>query len=258
MDALKEGYIKNSENKLFSNISFVEGDIFQSKMQTLVNPVNCRGVMGAGLALLFKKKFPKMFEDYVNACKSGKLKVGRPILWKGERWILNFPTKDDWRQPSKLEWIEQGLVYFVKNYHRAGITSIAFPCLGCNLGGLLWFDVRDLMIKYLSKVSIPVEIFLPKLSKTERNLVSLVDLILQNSELKVEEIHILRSLFPQSDLWTDLKKAPKCKVQIIIDSNNLDGFLDFLTKIIKSIDNNIAIIKSTFISQSSQLVVIEL
>lgn len=142
-------------------IHYTTGDIFQSDAQVIVNPVNCRGVMGAGLALVFKQKYPEMFAAYVQECKSGQLRIGRPTLYRASQpWILNFPTKDHWRDPSKLEYIEQGLQFFVANYRQMGIQSIAFPKLGVGLGKLSWNEVGPLMRDYLHQLDCKVTIYI--------------------------------------------------------------------------------------------------
>ena len=143
-------------------IRYLTGDIFQSEMQTLVVPVNTVGVMGAGLAKEFARRYPKMFEIYREDCEDGIYKVGRLGIWRENisRWILNFPTKTDWRKPSKLEYIEAGLETLVETYERAYIESIAFPKLGCGLGGLHWPDVRALFEDYLNQVCIDVEVLI--------------------------------------------------------------------------------------------------
>lgn len=134
-------------------MEFRSGDIFKSDAQTLVNTVNCRGVMGKGLALEFKKRFPQMFEEYKKECNAGRLRIGTLHLYRGQqKWVLNFPTKDHWRGRSKIEYIEAGLRYFVEHYKEWGIKSIAFPKLGCNLGGLDWQEVKRKMIEYLGKL----------------------------------------------------------------------------------------------------------
>jgi O-acetyl-ADP-ribose deacetylase (regulator of RNase III) len=135
-------------------IKTTAGDIFKSEAECIVNPVNCIGVMGKGLALKFKRKYNKMFIDYVMRCREGQVKTGQPYLYKAEdRLILNFPTKQHWRDPSKLEYIEAGLKYFARNYRTWEITSIAFPKLGCGCGGLDWEkDVKPLMYKYLGNL----------------------------------------------------------------------------------------------------------
>lgn len=145
-------------------LKYTDTTVFNVEAQTIVNTVNCVGVMGAGLALEFKLRYPEMYEDYVNRCKQKQVKVDRPCLYRGYEspWILNFATKHHWKYPSKLEWIEQGLTYFVNNHERAGIHSIAFPKLGCDKGGLNWDDVRDVMEKYLSDVNINVYICLDR------------------------------------------------------------------------------------------------
>lgn len=142
-------------------IHYQKGDIFQSEAQVIVNTVNCKGVMGKGLALAFKQKYPAMFPIYQEECKTRKLRIGRPSLYQQSTpWILNFPTKDHWKFPSKLEYLEKGLKYFVANYKKAGITSIAFPKLGAQNGKLSWDEVGPLMAKYLSQLDIDVYIYI--------------------------------------------------------------------------------------------------
>ncbi len=144
-----------------THIQYQKGDIFDSKAQVIVNTVNCKGVMGKGLALSFKQRYPAMFTTYQQECRTGKLRIGRPTLYQASTpWILNFPTKDDWRWPSKLEYLEKGLEYVVANYKKAGIKSIAFPKLGAQNGKLSWNDVGPLMAKYLSQLDIDVHIYI--------------------------------------------------------------------------------------------------
>jgi O-acetyl-ADP-ribose deacetylase (regulator of RNase III) len=133
--------------------------ILESPAQTLVNTVNCVGVMGKGLAHAFKDREPDMFKAYKRICDQKALEPGKLWLWRGsEGWVLNFPTKIHWRNPSRIEWIEQGLEKFVTAYDTQGITEISFPRLGCGNGNLDWNDVRPVMEHYLSKVAIPVYI----------------------------------------------------------------------------------------------------
>src|SRR3990172_8515101 len=105
------------------------GDIFKSKAQTLVNTVNCVGIMGKGLALEFKNRFPDMFKDYETRCQKGEVKLGKPYLYKllVPPWVLLFPTKEHWRSVSNIKDIEAGLQYLVDNCQRWGITSLAIP-----------------------------------------------------------------------------------------------------------------------------------
>lgn len=144
-----------------SEIQFIKGNIFSSKAQTVVNTVNCVGVMGKGIALVFKLRYPDMFVEYQKLCKSKDIKIGKVWLYKktGLNWILNFPTKFHWKYDSKPIYLEKGLQDFVNTYKEYGITSIAFPLLGAHNGGLNPQYVKDLMTKYLSKCDIPIEIY---------------------------------------------------------------------------------------------------
>ena len=142
-------------------IEYIEGDIFESPAQVIVNTVNTVGVMGKGIALSFKKRYPAMFERYKTVCEKGLLKTGKLMLfYEADYWVLLFPTKEHWRNPSKLEYIEAGLQKFVQTYAEKGITSIAFPRLGCGNGELDWSAVKPLMEKYLKKLPINVYIYL--------------------------------------------------------------------------------------------------
>lgn len=139
---------------------YLKGDLLSSPAQVQVNTVNIVGVMGKGIALQFKNKYPEMFEAYQKVCEKNLLDVGKLYLWKSaEKWILMFPTKKHWRNPSKIEYIESGLKKFVENYERLGIESIAFPKLGYGNGNLDWNDVRPIMEKYLKPLPITVYIY---------------------------------------------------------------------------------------------------
>ena len=139
------------------------GDLFGSQAQTLVNTVNCVGVMGKGVALGFKERFPEMYADYVERCKAGQVRLGRPYLFHRlvPPWILNFPTKDHWRSVSRLQDIIDGLVYLEGHYKQWGITSLAVPPLGCGQGQLEWRVVGRTLFRYLRRLDIPVELFAP-------------------------------------------------------------------------------------------------
>jgi O-acetyl-ADP-ribose deacetylase (regulator of RNase III) len=141
-------------------IHYVVGDLFHSPAKVLVNTVNTKGVMGKGLAKDFKAIYPEMFKAYQELCDTKKLDIGRLHLFRTpHKWVLNFPTKRDWRYPSKTEYIEAGLKAFVAGYARADITSVAFPQLGCGHGDLDWADqVQPIMEQYLAKL--PISIFI--------------------------------------------------------------------------------------------------
>jgi len=139
------------------------GDLFSSNARTLVNTVNCVGVMGKGIALEFKKHFPEMFKDYVRRCENGEVKLGNPYLYKRTcpPWILNFPTKDHWRSVAKLSDIIAGLDHLAGHYREWGITSLAVPPLGCGNGQLEWRVVGPTLYRRLKQLDIPVELYAP-------------------------------------------------------------------------------------------------
>lgn len=147
---------------LSSNIRFIKGNIFNTKAQSIVNTVNCVGVMGKGIALVFKLRYPKMFDLYSEYCEKKLIGIGKLWLYKEEAnapWVLNFPTKFHWKYPSKMEYIEKGLSKFVETYKDKGVTSIAFPLLGTYNGGLDKQEVLSTMNQYLGQCDIPIEIY---------------------------------------------------------------------------------------------------
>jgi O-acetyl-ADP-ribose deacetylase (regulator of RNase III) len=138
---------------------YLRTDLFSSPAQTLVNTVNTIGVMGKGVAKVFKDRYPNMFREYREYCERGVLHTGSLMLWRGpDKWVLNFPTKTTWRLPSQFEYIEAGLRRFVETYEELGIISASFPPLGCGNGNLEWSAVKPLMERYLKKVHIPIYI----------------------------------------------------------------------------------------------------
>lgn len=143
-------------------LTYVVGDLFQSPAQVLVNTVNTVGVMGKGLAKEFKQIFPEMFTRYQEYCEKGLFRVGQLWLYQSPRkWVLNFPTKEHWRSPSRPEYIEAGLQKFVSTYAQRGIFSVSFPMLGCGNGELDWdTQVRPLMEAYLRDLPIDVYVHL--------------------------------------------------------------------------------------------------
>ncbi|PIS28997.1 MAG: hypothetical protein COT43_05030 [Candidatus Marinimicrobia bacterium CG08_land_8_20_14_0_20_45_22] len=137
------------------------GNILESEAQTLVNTVNCIGVMGKGIAADFKKQFPDMFSDYKDRCDKRLLKPGEPYIYKRlvKPWIINFPTKDDWRSVSKIQDIKKGIDIILKSYKEWGVTSLAIPPLGCGNGQLDWRDVGPLLYQKFQDIDIPVELY---------------------------------------------------------------------------------------------------
>ena len=132
-------------------IKFVTGNIFESGADCLVNTVNCEGFMGKGIAYQFKMRFPQNNIDYVKACKSGKLHIGTIHYYKEDGiWIVNFPTKDKWREKSKIDYIEKGLDELIKFILEYRPNIIAVPPLGCGNGGLDWNIVKNIIHEKLN------------------------------------------------------------------------------------------------------------
>lgn len=128
-------------------IRYTEGNLLEAEVEAVVNTVNTVGVMGKGIALMFKEAFPENFQLYEAACKAKEVRVGRMFVTErhelmGPKWIVNFPTKEHWRRPSKLEWVVNGLKDLRAVIQDKGIRSIAIPPLGSGNGGLEWPQVR--------------------------------------------------------------------------------------------------------------------
>jgi O-acetyl-ADP-ribose deacetylase (regulator of RNase III) len=126
------------------------GNLLDADVEALVNTVNTEGVMGKGIALQFKRAFPAMFKDYASAAKRGDIRLGHVHVWAtnaltGPKWVINFPTKGNWRAKSRLSDIESGLDDLVSVVRSLGIRSIAVPPLGCGNGGLAWSKVEPLI-----------------------------------------------------------------------------------------------------------------
>ncbi len=148
-------------------IKYVEGNLFDSKAQALVNTVNTVGVMGKGIALQFKNAFPSNFKAYSEACKKGEVEVGKLFVFRdgnltsGEKIIINFPTKKHWRKPSEYWFIEQGLNDLIQVIEKYKITSIAIPPLGSGNGGLEWEKVKRIIEEKLSNLNVEIFVYEP-------------------------------------------------------------------------------------------------
>lgn len=156
-------------------ISVVTGNLFDSDAQALVNTVNTVGVMGKGIALQFKEAYPDNYRIYRKACKEGTFSVGQMLvtsvndIYGGqERYIINFPTKTDWRKPSEYLYIEKGLEALKNEIIERGIKSIAIPPLGSSNGGLNWPQVKEMIIAALVDVDCDIRIYEPSAKIQER------------------------------------------------------------------------------------------
>ncbi|EOU1754765.1 macro domain-containing protein [Clostridium perfringens] len=192
-------------------ITYLDGTVFNAPAKTYVNTVNCAGIMGAGIALEFKLRYPEMFNDYVNKCQLKQMKVGIPRIFEYNEdvWIMNFPTKGHWRYPSKMIWIEEGLKYFVENYKKRNIESIAFPKLGTSNGGLEWKEVKVLMDKYLGDLDIDVYICLDEKDEAEGTEKEMLDKLnnvninnlVDDMKVSKKQAEIIISNLPYTRLW---------------------------------------------------------
>ena len=138
-------------------MTFTQGNLLDARVEAVVNTVNTVGVMGKGIALMFKERFPENFKAYAAACRGQEVKVGQMFVTAGvelggPRWIINFPTKQEWRHPTKLEWVQSGLGALRETILSKGIRSIAIPPLGCGNGGLDWAVVRPLIEEALGNL----------------------------------------------------------------------------------------------------------
>jgi O-acetyl-ADP-ribose deacetylase (regulator of RNase III) len=180
---------------------YTTGDLLKSDAEALVNTVNCEGYMGKGIAYQFKLQFPDNNTDYINACKSGSLKTGRLHFYKEQgKIIINFPTKDKWREKSRMEYITSGLdqlAPLIKDLH---INSIAIPPLGSGNGGLIWTDVRNVIEKKLINISQSVNIYIYEPSKGY-------------SSLPVNEPKLSSSALVLMEIKIRLKKFNKFRLQ---------------------------------------------
>lgn len=148
-------------------IQYIKGNLLESDAEALVNTVNTMGIMGKGVALQFKKQFPHNYKVYVNACKEKAFTIGQLLIVEdtsllyGDKIIINFPTKTDWKKPSEYSFIEKGLQELVKFISKNKIKSIAIPPLGAGNGGLDWNKVKILIEQYLSNLDCKITIYEP-------------------------------------------------------------------------------------------------
>lgn len=151
-------------------ITFKQGDMFNERVDALVNTVNCVGVMGKGVALEFKHRWPENFKEYKKMCSRKALQPGTMFTFeniqmfdnRGPKYLINFPTKTHWRTKSKLSYVSDGLDSLIHEITRLDIRSIAMPPLGCGNGGLEWAEVKELIQEKLSGLNdIEITVFEP-------------------------------------------------------------------------------------------------
>lgn len=172
-------------------IKFVTGDFFDYNADIRINTVNCVGVMGAGVALLFKNKYPDMFEEYQKACQNKEVQPGKPHVWHdndmfSKMTIINFPTKVHWKDPSEYDYIEKGLKWLKVYLSDKKNSTITLPALGCGHGGLDWERVKGMINNYLGESITNILVFEP--SSSTNTFVSI------EIQKELEEENIIRLL----------------------------------------------------------------
>lgn len=192
-------------------IKCTESTVFNTGADCIVNTINCVGVMGRGIALEFALRYPKLEEQYIEGCHKKVIHTGRVYFYEidGQK-IINFPTKFHFKYPSQIEWIEQGLDYFVHNYKNWHIKSVAFPLLGASNGGLDPEEIEQLMKKYLSSLDIDVYICYSKL--VEGKELEMIDAfkklnisdLKKNMRLTEKQIKALKKLQNNINRFTDI------------------------------------------------------
>lgn len=191
-------------------ITYLEGTVFNSNAEAIVNTINCVGVMNAGVALEFGLRYPDMLKDYEKKCKNQEIQVGKIYYYKtNDTTIVNFPTKWHFKYPSKLEWIEAGLRDFVKTYKQHNFKSVAFTKLGTLNGKLDWKDVKKLMEKYLGNLDIDVFVCLDQKKEAEGleaemlKVINSVDIneLKKHVRLNEKQQEMLKKNFPFSRFW---------------------------------------------------------
>jgi O-acetyl-ADP-ribose deacetylase (regulator of RNase III) len=140
-------------------ITFTQGNLLEARAEALVNTVNTVGVMGKGIALMFKERFDENFRRYAAACKAKEVQTGKMFVTPvheldGPRWIVNFPTKQHWRAPSRMEWVVEGLQDLRRFLIEHQVKSIAIPPLGAGNGGLEWAEVREQIERALGDLGV--------------------------------------------------------------------------------------------------------
>ena len=156
-------------------IEYKNGDILREDVEAIVNTVNCVGIMGRGLALQFKNKFPQNFKEYQLACTNKEVQLGKMFVHQtgqliNPKYIINFPTKGHWRQNSKIDDISNGLDDLITIIEKYSIKSIAIPPLGSGLGGLDWKMVKKLIEEKLKNINCTVILFEPLEQKIEKSI----------------------------------------------------------------------------------------
>lgn len=192
-------------------IQYTSGDILESNAMALVNTVNLKGIMGKGIALQFKKHFPNNFKSYQRACKDGSIAIGRLLVCMentliGNRIIINFPTKEDWRKSSEYSYIEAGLDDLVRIIKQYNITSIAIPPIGAGNGGLQWELVKQMIERKLGDIDAIVIVYEPTKAIIEHMRAERVKL----TDARALLLYVLFDLIKQGEYVSEFSSEKVC------------------------------------------------
>src|SRR5271156_4530317 len=206
------------------------GDLLKENVDAIVNTVNCVGVMGKGIALQFKQRWPRNFQAYEAACKRKEVKPGKVFIydmgeWAKPRYIINFPTKTHWRGDSKIEYIESGLRDLVSEVGRRKIKSIALPPLGCGNGGLDWNDVRRLIAAaFEAQPDFQVGVFEPSGAPPPREMANLTE----KPKLTAARAAIIKVISIYREMEYGLSKIEVQKLAYFLEKAGQPLKLDFV------------------------------
>ncbi len=206
------------------------GDLLKENSDAIVNTVNCVGVMGKGIALQFKQRWPQNFKAYEAACKREELRPGKMFIydlgeWAKPRFIINFPTKAHWRGDSKIEYIESGLRDLVSQVKRLNIRSIALPPLGCGNGGLDWADVKRLIFAaFKEHPDVQVNVFEPKGAPPPREMANLTE----KPKMTAARAAIIKIIWIYREMEYGLTKIEVQKLAYFLEKAGQPLKLDFV------------------------------
>ena len=143
-------------------IVYKTGDLFESTADAIVVTVNCVGVMGKGIALTCKQRYPSVFQEYKALCDNGAFTPGKIYRHTVDgRLIFTAATKNHWRHRSEFMWIVTIVTRIKAHLLSNPSTSIAIPPLGCGNGGLGWTTVDFLIQETLGELPNTIEVYAP-------------------------------------------------------------------------------------------------
>lgn len=246
-------------------IIYTTGDLLKSNTEALVNTVNCEGYMGKGIAYQFKLKFPLNNEDYIKACKSGELTIGKVHHYiEHDKIIINFPTKDKWRANSKIEYIDKGLDSLISLINELNIQTISIPPLGSGNGGLIWSDVKKLIEKKFSVCTGNLEVIIfepsqnyiqrssyePKLSPSGLVLMRFKQLLNKFNTLRLQKAAYFMDVFSDTKYFNFKRhKYGPYDNSISIISRSIKEFQQYHN--VKNIDESYTILYNKLISDTT-------